>query len=247
MKRITLFVATAAAALAGAASATAGHPHTHVRLWHCHHALAPLERHFDLAAGMHRVHGTRRMAIRFDLFVRHRGSARFALLDSPGYGEWIKSPAWVRGFRYLRRVNGLDAPAAYRVRVGFRWYAADGHVQHTAHRLSRPCFEPDMRPDLHVEAIGVRPGDAARDRYAAVVRNRGRTAAGPFTVTLQIGDQRVVRRNVDGLAADRQTRVGFGLKPACDPAAPPTLTLDAAGTVDESDETDDVVPVPCPG
>src|SRR4051812_1769802 len=196
MKRIVLIAALGLLGLAPAASAA---PRSFgIHLTKCHRAVATINRSFHLRAVMHPTAATKSMGIRFDLQARlgRRGPWRpySAVFGHPaaGFGAWYRSEPAVERYRYLRLVNGLDgAPGrggrhlsvSYRVRTGFRWYDAQGDVLKTRHRRSRPCFEPELRPDLHISEV--RPVEGG---FRVTVRNRGRTAAGPFSVGLSLPD-----------------------------------------------------------
>jgi CARDB protein len=244
MIRIATLAVLAVIALP-AAGASAAAPHAYrARLSRCHHALTGIDRSFHLTASMRPIRASHQMGVRLTLLVRRTGASTWTPLRADGFGTWYRSDRDADGFRYLRTVNNLAVPAAYRVGVAFRWYGAHGHALRTRHAVTRGCSEPDLRPDLHVRGVSLEPLGLRRDRYRVTVRNRGRTAAGPFDVQLSVGGV-LVTRSVAGLAPGEQTRVGFGARPACDAAAPPTVTLDPAGSVDEADEADDVVSVRC--
>jgi CARDB len=244
MSRIATLAVLFLAALpvAGASAAT---PHAYrARLTRCHHALTGIDRSFHLAASMRPIRASHQMGVRLTLLVRRPGASTWSPLRADGFGTWFRSDRDADGFKYLRTVNNLAAPAAYRVGMAFRWYGAHGRTLRTRHAVTRGCSQPDLRPDLHVRGVSLEPLGHRRDRYRVTVRNRGKTAAGAFDVSLSVGGA-LITRSVTGLAAGEQTRVGFGARPACDAAAPPTVTLDPAGAVAESNEADDVVSVRC--
>jgi CARDB len=257
MQRIALIAALGLLGLAPAASAA---PKSFgIHLTKCHRAVSVSTRSFHLRAAMHPTKATKTMGIRFDLQARlgRRGPWRSyrAVFGGPavGFGTWYRSGADVERYRYLRLVNGLDgAPGrggrhvsvSYRVRTGFRWYDADGNVLRTKHRHSRPCFQPELRPDLHI--AGVHPVTTKRGfGYRVIVRNRGRTMAGPFHIGLSIPDIEV-GKPLPGLAA------GATLHPAlitgfpCPSGQTLTVTVDDGKAVDEADETDDERALTCP-
>lgn len=250
---VASFAAAAPAAPAGAKGAPYG-----AHLTRCHHALAPEARLLGVVATVHAPAGavpaTRRVGVRLHLLVRHAGEATFSAYAPPppytvqelGLDTWVRSGRGSRSLRYSKTFNNLDAPAAYRFKVSFRRYGAHGKVVRTWSRRTHSCSQPDLRPDLQVRNVVVQPAGAKRDRYRVFVRNRGKTAAGPFEVQLAVGGTKVVRRTVAaGLEAGGLTRVGFGRQPACD-TSPPVVTLDPDAAVAESDEADNVVPVTCP-
>lgn len=253
MQRIALIAALGLLGLAPAASAA---PKSFgIHLTKCHRAVSTIDRSFHLRAVMHPTPATKTMGIRFDLQARvgrHGRWRRYRAVfgqSADGFGTWYRSAAAVERYRYLRLVNGLDgAPGrggrhlsvTYRVRTGFRWYDGDGNVLRTKHRRSRPCFQPELRPDLHVAKV--RPTATG---YRVVVRNRGRTAAGPFRLALSMPGLELTRP-VPGLAPGATIHRPFPTEIACPSGQTLTVKVDDLGTVDEADETDDERALTCP-
>jgi hypothetical protein len=257
MQRIALIAALGLLGLAPAASAAPKSFSIH--LTKCHHAVSVSERSFHLRAAMHPTNATKTMGIRFDLQARlgHRGPWRSyrAVFGGPavGFGTWYRSEPGVERYRYLRLVNGLDgAPGrggrhvsvSYRVRTGFRWYDADGNVLRTRHRRSRSCFQPELRPDLHI--TGVRPTATG---YRVVVRNRGRTAAvGPFAIGLSVPGLEL-SRTASNVPPGGTVRRFFPAAIGCPAGQTVTAKVDdppTDGAVDEADETDNEHALTCP-
>jgi hypothetical protein len=250
MKRIALIAALGLLGLAPAAPAA---PRSFgIHLTKCHRAVATIDRSFHLRAAMHPVAHTRTMGIRFDLQARvgrHGRWQRYGAVfgqAADGFGTWYRSEPGVERYRYLRLVNGLDgAPGrggrhlsvSYRVRTGFRWYDAQGDVLKTRHRHSHQCFQPELRPDLHVTRVLPVAGG-----LRVVVRNRGRTAAGPFGVGLSLPNLDELDRPVSGLPAGGTIRLRFPSGNAC----PVTAKVDEAGSIDEADESDNEHALACP-
>ena len=128
----------------------------------------------------------------------------------------------------------------------FRWLDADGAPVRTLRLTSASCRQPDMRPDLEARRVDVLPGpDPETRRYAVTIRNDGRADADPFGATLEAGDTELGTLAVLGLAAGSQRVLAF-TGPPCTPGAPLTVTLDPDGAVEERDEDDNVLVVPCP-
>ena len=258
MKRILLIATLAVSALAPAAASAASTPKTFgVHLSKCHRAIGVSHRSFHLRAAMHPTPATNTMGIRFDLQARvgRRGPWRSykAVFGGPavGFGTWYRSGADVERYRYLRLVNGLDgAPGqggrhvsvSYRVRTGFRWYDAQGKVLRTRHRHTRGCFQPELRPDLHV--AGLKP---VKGGFRVTVRNRGKTASGPFAIGLSVPDLVEQFRSAPaGLAPGAAVRRFFPTATGCPTGQTVTATVDDAKTVDEADETDNLRALSCP-
>jgi len=239
-------VTTALLALTGGAAApaqdqTGSRPPLKVTLETCQTGFAPTDRYAVFTGSMPRQPKTATMAMRFDLFERTPAAA-FQHVALPKWGIWERTTkAGVPGFIFTKRVDQLAAPAAYRAVVSFRWYDAKGKVLRSEQRTSPTCKQPDPRPDLHIRHVGFDNGKAH-----VVVRNRGRSAAGPFDVTAAIGDGTAITRSVTGLPQGAQATVTF---PAgrCAAGDSMKITVDPAAAVDEANETDNTVTVACPG
>lgn len=230
--------------LALPATAAAAVPSTSTKLSGCHSSLQLLQRRFDLSAHMRAVRGTKRMAIRFDLFEHRTGQVGYSVVQAPSFGVWLASKS-AAPFNYIRRINGLDAPATYRVTVGYRWYGAHGKVLHTLHRVTRTCHQYDLRPDLRVRRIVVEHGKRGHDRYTVVVRNVGATAAHAFVLRLSFPGGAVKLWDVTGLAAGATVGRTLTAAPACTKGAP-TATVDSGANVDEANEQNNALVATCP-
>jgi hypothetical protein len=208
----------------------------------CHTGLTSDQRYLDVRATMKAVPDTVRMAVRFDLSERTPATAGvFQARPAPDLGVWLKSRRGVNPYTYDQTVKGLATPAMYRMRVGFRWYDRNGKLLRAAHRDTRACAQPDMRPNLVVRDVVVSPD---RTHYTVVVRNVGLTAAGPFNVGFAPMGGAVQTQPIAGLDPATQTRVTF-TGPACQTAAPPTFTADPGNQVEETDETDNGASATC--
>ncbi len=75
------------------------------------------------------------MAMRFKL--QSRGLDGDWDRVAAGWGEWIESDA--RKLVWRKRVEGLTGPAAFRVKVRFRWLDATGEVVAHKKRFSSAC------------------------------------------------------------------------------------------------------------
>jgi hypothetical protein len=212
-----------------------------VKVVHCTPALDPAARSATFDARVRAARESDRMQLRFTLQVRDEGiGARWRKVVAPGFEQWLTSAPGVRRYAYTRTIQNLTAPASYRTIVRFRWLDADGLVLRSTRVTSAQCRQPDMRADLVPLRLEVAPGpDADTYRYRAVVRNGGRTEAGPFDVAF--GD---ATEHVEGLAPGEQQTVTF-TGPAC--AAETLLTVDPDDLVDERDEDDNVLVPACSG
>jgi hypothetical protein len=239
MKRLGPLILVAAtlavAAPAAAASSTRRYAAPVVA---CNTGLTSDLRLLDVRATMRAIHGTVRMAVRFDLAERTPASGGFVPRTAPDLGLWLKSKRGVDPYTYDQTVKGLDAPASYRMRVGFRWIGKHGRVIKSAHRFTPICQQPDMRPNLIVKNVIVEPATGNQPwRYTVVLRNTGRTAAGPFSVGYEPTAAPAQTLPIAGLAPASQTRVTF-TGPARLCKAPPAFTADVSNQVPEVDETD---------
>ena len=113
----------------------------------------------------------------------------------------------VAGFVFPKRVTGLQVPASYRALVRFRWHRRRRHDRqararaHAARAASPTCARTSSPGAL---TRGARRAAGRSRIYTLVVRNSGRSAAGPFSVArrpaqrarsraLGAGEQRAVR------------------------------------------------------
>ena len=246
MRRAAL-IALLALALPAAAQAQA--PPLRVRLAACQSGPAATERLATFVGSMPAVAGTKRMWMRFDLFVRVAPATDFAPVKAPKLGVWQKSASGRAsgGFVFTQRVQGLSAPAWFRAQVHFRWYGKGRKLLRSAMRTSAICKQPDQRPDLRAGTL-----DAARGplldqaTYALDVRNDGHTAATGFDVVLTVARaEQPAQRVTDGLAPAGSRIVTF-VAPRCAPGSTLRFELDAEDEVEESGELDDVVERACP-
>jgi CARDB len=191
------------------------------------------------------VRGTKRMGIRFVVFEHRAGQAGYSAVQAPSFGVWLLSKRGVPAFSYVRRINGLDAPATYRVRVGYRWYGKGGKVVKTSSHVTKTCRQFDLRPDLRIGLITVEHGKKGHDRYTVVVRNTGVTAAGPFVLRLSFPGSDVKLWDLPGLAAGASTRRVYAGAPPCADGAP-TATADSGAGVDEANEQNNSRVATCP-
>lgn len=253
MKRtLCILLAVAAATVAGAsdvAVAASPRPLYSARLSGCHRSIDPPQRSVDVDAGMFaRVPGTRRMAIRFDLYERADGQRRFSRVPRDAAGRlfvWVRSPQRISNpGTYFERTNeaflqNRTVPAAYFFRVGFRWYGSRGQVLRQRFHTTGVCLQPDMRPDLRVRSVAVVSQPGGQARYDAVIHNAGLTRAGAFDAVLQSGGMTVAgqSRALSGLGPGKTVSVSF-VGPLCAAADPPVVVVDPDNRVNERDEQD---------
>jgi CARDB len=215
-------------------------PRTSARLSACHFSSDPLDRSFDLTTRIRPIIGTKRMAIRFDAQVLRPGASRWVDVRAAGFRTWLKSARNVGAYERFRTVNGLEAPARYRVKVGFRWYRRSGRVLKTTWRLTRTCVQG---PDLRVRAFVVKHRSESADDYRVVMHNTGTGSTGPFSVSFRAPNGDVTTKHVAGLAPNAYAGRTF-TGPRCRRGAA-TVTIDSHGDVDELQESDNRVTAAC--
>jgi CARDB len=225
------------AALVLAPAASASGPASAVLLA-CERGAEPAA---EFEARMGTVPGAVRLRMRFTLQAMTPGRPGYRRVAAPGFGVWTTADPGTTRYAYTRRVENLVGPASYRVMVRFRWLDADDEVIARDREYSRPCKQPDLRPNLTVRSLAVERGDdAATRRYVAVVRNTGRRAAGVFEVA--IGGLPPVTVPALGPGRERTVEVSG---PACEPGTPVTAAADPADLVDERSETDNELTAAC--
>jgi hypothetical protein len=189
--------------------------------------------------------GTRRMAMKFDLFVRPIGGVEWLAVKGKGLSRWQRSDPGREGFVYTKRVERLLQGSEYRVAVRFRWYQAPGLERRDRVRRTPVCRQPDQRPNLKIEALRIEPGaDAASRKYVVAVLNTGRTAASAFDVGLTTTQDDV--RSVPGLPAGERATVEISA-PACPLGERVIAQADVRGAVGESSERDNRFIAACDG
>jgi hypothetical protein len=237
MQRLAL-IAPLLAMLALAAPAAAKPPRAVVTTCDRTHRIAEFEGRMDA------VRRSERMQMRFRLQVWTPDEPDWSPLSVPGFSAWVTSDPRRTRYVYTKRVQDLFAPASYRVVTRFRWLDAQGETIRTARVFSKPCRQPDPRPDLRVLDVSLAPADAAGRRYDITLRNAGRTDAAASTVQLQLPDGFVLSADTPPIAHGDMDDV-FVTGPACRPGDVLTVIADAADAVDERDE-DNVFSLPCP-
>src|SRR3954469_22736399 len=154
-----ILACTLAIALLLAASAGAQTVSTKATLDACHTGAGTLERYAVFAAQMGTIRGAKKLQVRFDLLQRLPGGG-FQPIAAPGLGAWRSSTADI--FRYRKQVTGLQAPAAYRAVVLFRWVSPKGSILKSARRTTKTCTQPDPGADVAVGSIHARRAGSGR-------------------------------------------------------------------------------------
>jgi hypothetical protein len=239
---------------AGAVGASAGTP-PRAALEHfgCHRALDPPTRAVAVTAVMRPEPGTERMQMRVLLLRRLAHHRRFQTVHGGDLGRWISPRPATLGQRpddvwnLIKQVANLAAPAWYRFRVTFRWTGADGQRLGESTLESPTCYEPELRPDLVVRSIAVRPipGKPTEDAYIAQIGNAGGTAAGPFRVVLSDGG--AVQTATIARLAPHSTAYQRFVGAVCNQSNAPTVTVDPNHRVDDANRANNTRAASCPG
>ena len=195
---------------------------------------------------MRPVRGAARMQMRFTLQARTPDTTRWGAVAAPGFGTWVSSQPGTSRYVYTKRVEGLLAPASYRVQLRYRWLSASGRTLATVRRNSAVCRQPDPRPNLVVTSLAVRPtAKAGRFRYVAFVRNTGRSAAAESALRVAVGGAALPFAPVIALEPGEGVEVAVE-GPACTESAPVDADADPDDVVDERDEADNRFTRLCP-
>jgi hypothetical protein len=240
----TALVLVSLAAIPAAAQAPVLDLPLKARLTDCHTGPLASDRFAVFVGQMPALKGTKRMWMRFDLHER-TGTGSWTRVKVPKFGTWQRSRRGTPGFIYEKRVDRLQAPAAYRAEIRFRWYDSRGRLQRHSHRTTPTCHEPDPRPDLAIGKVTATDAGNGRLRYAIAVRNDGRSDVGPFAVVLAVDGGTGPPAMVSGMPPGGRTKAII-VAPACIPGSRIQVAVDPGGAIDEADETDNTVSRPCP-
>jgi hypothetical protein len=115
-----------------------------VVLEQCATSTVQAERSATFTAQMTATSATQRMGMRIELQQRMHGETEFHTIAAPGFGVWRPSEAGVKIYKYVKQVTNLDAPAAYRAVVHFRWLGERGHVLKRAELHTTRCVQPAL-------------------------------------------------------------------------------------------------------
>jgi hypothetical protein len=249
---LALVLALSAWAMVAVVSAgAASTPRAELRDLTCQRATDPPGRLVAITAVMRPVSGTERMALKSEIQRRVGVTGRFSVVRGRGLGQWIHPANPTLGqvssdvWKFIYKVKNLSGPAYYRFRVWFRWSGSGGRVLSTASELSALCFQPEPRPDLAVRSITLTGLSGQRDRYVALVRNLGASAAGPFTIELQTPGSAPQSFDVESLSPGAGVRETF-TGPACGVGGTVTATADPARQIDDANRRNNTLTVSCP-
>lgn len=244
MRRAGLLLLCCLVLGAAPARAGSGAGHAAARLTLCDAAA----RSVTFSGDMRRLNkSTTLLQMRFTLQLRDRAAKRWVHVDAPTFDTWLSSAIGKRRYLYDKTVAIPPSGGAYRAVVRFRWRSGGGKIVARTKRLTQPCRVPDARPNLKpVRPLRVRPASSAGTReYVIRVANPGAGAASASVVGLRVDGGELPGQALDGLVAGGAGTVSF-LAPRCTPGSELVATADATGLVDEADEADNTLTVPCP-
>ncbi len=115
-----------------------------VTLEQCATSTVQAERSATFTAQMTATGATQKMGMRIELEQRLRGETEFHTVVAPGFGVWRSSEPGVKIYKYVKQVTNLDAPAAYRAIVHFRWLGERGHLLKRAELRTPHCLQPTL-------------------------------------------------------------------------------------------------------
>jgi hypothetical protein len=238
---VTVLVLIAAAVMVAAASAAVpllAKPRATVRVKSC-----SLEDQSAVFYGrMRKLHGTRRMKMKFGLLERPAASRHFKRVHAPGLARWRRSAVGVRAYGYSQEVRGLQNGSVYRMRVRYRWYDKDNQLQRSARRTSRPCRMFVALANLHPRLVDTRGLGGGVWRYRVRVFNTGEAAADDIPVQLSVDGAIVETKTVSHLGPGESIRLAFD-DTACTNRY--SFRVDPDGTLPESNEADNRASASC--
>jgi hypothetical protein len=222
--RIRLPIAALILALLALPAAAGAKGPAAVHVKRCTTGAKPSERKATFKAWMHSVPGTARMAVRFKLVSQETGRSAERVEGPDALKVWHRSHTGVTRYAYSQTVKKLAQGTSYRMIVRYRWYDASGEVIKRAKRTSDECVQGGDLPNLIVPAVAI-PSDGTPN-YIVTVKNKGKSVAENFTVTLIIDGALVDERTIEWLDAGDKVFVEFN--------GPPCLHVSAVADADET-------------
>ena len=233
---VVILAALALPAAAGAKGPAAIH------LTSCETGDRPSERKATFKSWMHAVAGTERMAVKFKLVSRTSGRSAQRVEGPDSLNTWHRSRAGVTRYVYSQTVKKLEQGTSYSMVVRYRWYDANGGVIKHAKRTSHECVQNGDLPNLVIAGVTYDPSEIPTWHYRVTVKNKGKSLAENFVVTLVVDSAVADERTVESLAAGESTDVELN--------GPPCLHLraiaDSEKTVTERHEDDNTFTSTCP-
>src|SRR5918992_2767626 len=195
----------------------------------------------DFYARMRPVAGSDRMWLRFTILERQ--GVGYEPLRARGLSRWHRSKPGVSAFGYRQTIRGLRPGSAYRARVSFRWYSADGELVERTRRTSRACRQFDEVPNLTSAVAGYGPTKVPGVvRYMMRVANTGAAPAHEAEARLSV-DGGVVDTVTIPVLDPGMSRDVAVLGPPCTSSV--SSVADPDGVIVESSEDDNENTVAC--
>lgn len=239
--RVLLLVLLFAASAAPAVAASPAERNSSARLLSCD----PDERSAVFQGDVRAFGKTAGMAMRFTLQTRDAVAPEWRRIAAEGFGVWLEADRGVPRYVFDKGVEGLDF-GEYRAVVRYRWRGPRGKVLARDVDRTRPCRQPDTRADLEPMRITVSAGSRDDTRFYGVrVVNAGAADAPAFTSRLDVAGTTAEDSTGEALAPGESDTLLFEA-PACEAGSQIAVTVDVTAAVDEADELDNVLTVPCP-
>src|ERR671916_995127 len=192
-------------------------------------------------ARMRAVPDADRMRMRFIVQERHNGV--YERLHARGLSRWHRSKPGVSAFGYRQTIRGLRPGSAYRARVSFRWYSADGELVERTRRTSRACRQFDEVPNLTSAVAGYGPTKVPGVvRYLMRIANTGAAPAHEAEARLSVDGGMVDTVTIASLEPGASRDVAV-LGPECTTSV--SSVADPDGVIVESFEDDNAHTVNC--
>jgi len=183
-----------------------------------------------------------RMWMRFTLLERGE-NGRYAPVGAPSLKRWRKSKPGVKAFGYRQRVRGLSPDSAYRARVDYRWYDADGTLDRKARHGSGVCSQSGPLPNLRTRVTGSSATELpGLRRYTVRLGNVGEAAAEGAKLRFAVEGASSETKTVSYVAARDFQDVSFRA-PACNSSV--TAEADPGDELNETVETDNSQHLTC--
>lgn len=199
------------------------------------------QRKLAFQGDMKRFRSGTTLQMRFTLQVRTATASEWRRVAGvSGFDAWATAAPGVKRYLSDKELTELAEGATYRSVVRFRWRDAAGAIVARAVRKTKACRQPDER--ANVKALKV---TRTRNGYAVRVVNVGEDVAPVFAVGLTVNGVALADRPTDDvLFPDEETEVTFESAP-CSPGTSITARVDTGAVVDEANEMDNVLDVPC--
>jgi hypothetical protein len=231
------------AALIAPATAAAKVKNPAVRLTSCDASL-----HAVKFTGDMRAHGPAvKLQKRFALQTRSKTQPTWTHVPADGFDTWSTAMKGVTHYISDKQVLQLAVGSVYRAVVAFRWRDTNGHVVTKSTLVTKICRQPDQRANLKVKSINMSQGSTpAKRTYTVKVLNRGFTAAPTFDTGLEVnGSALDAMASAGPLDPGASTLLVFE-GPRCQAGTSVVATADAGSVVDEANEMDNALTLPCP-